>query len=198
MLKVYDSIVGLCKKHPQHRLGVGDRRSYDGSVFRPFVALYLDLLACYGLSLTHAFGRHKLNPYLGRSLSDISCPHREAILLAFFYADTEEAFVLDAGVLVAVAGCSKAYIMRIALKRTVIFQFHSAKCGPAHEILRKVKRAVLYQFGIKAAVSRIIYVFKEKPVHGRLYRRSGFVGLEYQFIGSRIQRQSGTYGQRGQ
>ena len=94
-------------------------------------------------------------------------PHREAIVLVFLDADAEEALVLQSRSPFLVSRVAQHHVVRTAFKESVVLQFHVAKDPPAHEVLRKLKRAVLHQFAIQAAVGGKVNVLEEQSVHGR-------------------------------
>ena len=60
------------------------------------------------------------------------------------------------------------HIVWASSEGAVILDVHTAEGLPAHQMLRKFKRAVLYQFTVQSAVGSIVDILKEDTVHGIL------------------------------
>ena len=84
-----------------------------------------------------------------RTRGEAAGPHGEAVGLATAHAHAEKAFVVEAGVLVAVAGGGETHIVGAAREgRAVGAQLHTAESAPCGEMLRELEGAVLDHLGV--------------------------------------------------
>ena len=157
-------------------LGKGLLRRDCNFVTLPVGRVYGQNVGSHHLRLAHRGGVYQLHLDF---LALAARPYREAVALAGLHADAEKALVFQSGELRAVPRGRQAHIMGVALERAVVLQRHVAKRLPAHEMLGKLERAVFHQLGIQASVGRIIDVFKEMPVHGRLDWSANLASLHH-------------------
>jgi hypothetical protein len=108
-------------------------------------------------------------------------PDAEAVVRPLLEADTEEAFVVETGVLLIVPRVGEPDIVRVTLKRTVLPNLHAAESLPALQRIREFERAVLDQLRIQASVRSEVDVFEEDAVHRRLNRRARLGKVDVEF-----------------
>ena len=132
-------------------------------VLFPFLSVYRKSLLAYKMVLTHRGGVDQFNSQYDRALRP--GPYREVVLFTSYNTNTKETFIIKTGMLVSMTGICEAYIMRVALKRSVIQNLYVSECLPSLECVGEFKRAVLYQLCVKAAVGSIVYILKEDAVH---------------------------------
>ena len=158
------------EEHPHRSFLYGYRRFYHHLIFLPFLRINRHPLGCKRLSFSIGIGVAQLYPDLHRLIVlRQSGPHREAIVLTLFQSHTEGTTVLHHGKLVLVTRISHSHIVRVALKRTVIAYLHIAHRLPSIQLLRKLKRAVQYQFGIQATIGSKVDILEKQAVHRILY-----------------------------
>ena len=190
MLQVHCSFGS--KENTKCRFRLGHTRLQDQLVLLPFFRIDCQVSGGKRLMFAHRLGIHQFNPQCFFSVPlRQTCPNRETILLPFSDTDTKEAFVIQSGMFMGMSRIGKTHIMRIPFKRTVVHQSYFTVSFPSHQVLRKLKRTVLHQFGVQATVGRIVDVLKKESVHGRLDFRSQFLCLYHHFIGLRMKCHSG-------
>ena len=121
------------------------------------------------LTLAHRVVVHQAHVERGLAALGATRPHGEAVGLALAHGDAEEALVLEAGELVAVARIAQAHVVRIAVEGAVVPHLEVAVGTPAHQPLRELERTVLHHLGVEAAVGGIVDVLEEDAVHGGLH-----------------------------
>jgi len=144
-------------------LGIGRGRLDGGCILLPLAAL--DGYALLGQHLV--VGAYELDADLG--VAGCAGIDGEVVVHAFLQANAEEAVVLKAGELVAMAGIGKCHIVRVAVEGGVgVVEGHLAEGVPAHQSLRELERAVLDELGIEASVGSEVDVLEEDAIHGGL------------------------------
>ena len=103
-------------------LGKGAAWLDDDAVLLPFLAADLYAGVAQLLVFVHRGVINEINPQLGAAAVWHACPEGETVLFAALDADAEETVVLNHRVLVAVARGSQTYVVRVALKGTVVLQ----------------------------------------------------------------------------
>ena len=71
--------------------------------------------------------------------------------------------------------------MGITLKESVVLNVDLSVSAPAHQVLGKLERAVLNHFSIQATIGGIVDVFEEDTIHRRLYGRTQFLGVYFEY-----------------
>ena len=183
-------LVKTTQENPHRRLGVCNFALELCGVLLPLAAVNVHVANFLLLNLAHRCVVNNLYKHRRLAALGTTRPNGKSVLLAFLDIDAEEALVLDAGVLVRMSRIAEPYIMRTILKGTVLPHLNIAERPPTHQGLRKLKRAVLYHFGVQTAVRRKIDVLEKDAVHRTLHRRAGFGGVDVHNMGLSRRRQS--------
>ena len=72
--------------------------------------------------------------------------------------------------------------MGIALEGTVVFHLEVSEGAPTHQVLGKLKRAVLHHLCIEATIGSVVDILKEDAVHRRLYGSPEFLGVNVEDV----------------
>ena len=79
-------------------------------------------------------------------------------------------------------GVGKAYVVGIALERSVVANLKLTVGAPAHQVLGELKRAVLHHFGIQTAVGSVVDVLEEDAIHRRLNGGTELFGVHFHHV----------------
>ena len=125
----------------------------------------------------------KLNYQLGRLAVGNTRPNREAVVGIALKTNAEETLVLQACPLCRVAAAAQTDIVGIALEGAVIAQLDIAEHAPTHIVVgTELKRAVLHQLGIDAAIGRIVDILEKEAPHRRLDLGSETLGINGDYL----------------
>ena len=188
VLEVNRHLRGLVK-YAQDGFRVSPVRSHLHLVEFPFPGIYAYPGLAEVLPLLVRGRIHEFYPYLAFAPERGPGPYAEAVPGVLLETYPEEALVVEPGVLVVVPRVGEPDIVRVALKWTVVADFHLAETLPSLQGVRELERTVLDQLRIEAAVRCEIDVFEENAVHGRLDVGSGLREIDFKF--SRHGRHSG-------
>ena len=176
----------------QRRIGLQDHL-----ILLPVLAGDLQGFLADELVLAHGRGVHQLDAELGGAAVRDAGPDREAVGFPAFHADAEEAFIVQAGPLVRMTGIDEAHIVRAALERAVVPDFHLTEGFPALErVVRELEGTVLHELGVQAAVGRVVDVLEEDAVHRGLDGRADLLEVDVHAVDLREGDRSDKEGRR--
>jgi len=176
MLHVSRGLVA-CEEDAEGTLRLRLRRRERGGVLLPLLAADLYVDSGKALVFTHRGIVNETHLEGALAAFGATGPEGEAVGLVLHDGNTEEAFVLKARELVAVAGVFQTHIVGIALEGSVVFHLEVTEGAPAHEALGELERAVLHHLGIEAAVGSVVDILEEDTVHRGLYGCPKFLGV---------------------
>ena len=107
----------------------------------------------------------------------------EIVLHILLQTHTEEAAVLQTGLLLTGTGTLERYIMRVAVEgRLHVIEGYVAECIPTHQALWKLERTVFHHLCIETAIGTEVDILKEDTIHGRLDFYSRLVCLNHKLM----------------
>ena len=146
-------------------------RCHHHCIFFPARRGNVQLLLGKLLTLVHRVLVNQLNADGCLALRSLG-PYGKAVLFALLHTNAKVTLVRQTRTTVAVAWVAQLHIVRTALEWSVVLHVDTAEGLPAHQVLRKLKRTVFYQFTIQSTVSGIVDVLEKNTIHSRLDGRT--------------------------